>query len=230
MTVAGNGFEGLVAQLGEAFSKAQSLEDDQKIEAAAGDAGGEAAEAAAGDGSANADEGAGADCGADCGAGDGNEEEEEEGEGESFGKSFSLTLDDGSTVEAFDGVEMLKSFGEKMDAIAAGSQSALQGALAVINKQNEVIEKQGQMLKSLQADVTRLANSGAGRKSVSAIQTPAAEEFNKSEASESSPHELLAKCLSAQATGKISAFDSSRANIAVEMGMPIPADIVARLA
>lgn len=255
MKVAGEtGFEGLVAQMGEAFNKAQSLEDDAKIGAAAADSGDSGA-AGVGDGSTGGDAGdagasgsadagagegeggaaAGADDGAGAGAGEGGEGE---GEGDDFAKSFGgdgnefeFELADGSKVKAFNGEAMLKSFGEKMQTITAGAQEGLSAALAVINKQNEVIEKQGLMLKSLQADVTRLANSGSGRKSITSLPNQSAETpLAKSLQGDASPAEMLAKCLSAQAAGKISAFDSSRANIAVEMGLPIPAEIVARLA
>lgn len=218
MNVAANGFDGLVAQMGEAFNKAQALDDDSKIVAVAGDS------AAAGE--AGGDAGVGGADATDAG----NAGATGSADDEQFGKSFEFELADGTKVQAFNGEEILKSFNAKLEQITSGSQAALTSALAVINKQNEVIEKQGHMLKSLQTDVTRLANSGAGRKSVVVTQTQASEDFNKSHSTESSAPELLTKCLSAQALGKISAFDSSRANIAVEMGMPIPPDIVARLA
>jgi hypothetical protein len=142
-----------------------------------------------------------------------------EGEEAPMGKSFDLTLDDGTKVEAFDATELLKAMGVRQD----GVETALTKALGITI---DTIKVQGDLIKSLQADVTRLANAGRGRKTAVTINDkidPAS--LAKSEPTGMSPGEFMAKALTLQEAGKLTGLEVSRAESYLNRGLEIPADI-----
>lgn len=143
-----------------------------------------------------------------------------EGEGdEPMGKSFDLTLDDGTKVEAFDATELLKALGARQDGVETALTKALEITVGTI-------KTQGDMIKSLQADVTRLAASGRGRKTAVTINDkvdPAS--LAKSEPTGMSPGEFMAKALTLQEAGKLTGLEVSRAESYLNRGLEIPADI-----
>lgn len=142
---------------------------------------------------------------------------------EGLGKSFDLTLDDGTQVQAFDATEMLKALGARQD----GVESAMTKALGIIIETNKL---QGDLIKSLQADVTRLASAGRGRKTAVTIAEkidPAS--LAKSEPSGMDANTFMAKALSLQEAGKLSGLDVARAESYLNRGIEIPADIRAKV-
>lgn len=142
------------------------------------------------------------------------------GEGdEPMGKSFDLTLDDGSQVQAFDATELLKAMGTRQD----GVETALTKALTITI---DTIKVQGDLIKSLQADVTRLANAGRGRKTaVTLVDKIDPASLAKSEPTGMSPGEFMAKALTLQEAGKLTGLEVSRAESYLNRGLEIPADI-----
>lgn len=206
-----NPFDALLSDLtalkveGEALQKsytpADDKADDKNIAAAADD-------------KANGDlddDGTNDKTGADVG--------KKEGDDEPMGKSFDLTLDDGTKVEAFDATELLKALGARQD----GVETALTKALSITI---DTIKSQGDLIKSLQADVTRLANAGRGRKTaVTLVDKVDPASLAKSEPTGMAPAEFMAKALSLQEQGKLSGLDVSRAESYLNRGMDIPADI-----
>ena len=145
--------------------------------------------------------------------------DKKEGEEAPMGKSFDLTLDDGTKVEAFDATELLKALGARQD----GVETALTKALTITV---DTIKTQGDMIKSLQADVTRLANAGRGRKTaVTLVDKVDPASLAKSEQTGMGPAEFMAKALTLQEQGKLSGLDVSRAESYLNRGLEIPADI-----
>ena len=99
-------------------------------------------------------------------AGDDEEEkddDEDEGEeGEKFAKS--LVLDSGE--ECIDATDMLKSLQAQVSEQDDLLTKALPQLGGIIRAQNELIAKQGEMIKSLGARVDTLGGQGRGRKAV----------------------------------------------------------------
>lgn len=142
-----------------------------------------------------------------------------EGDEAPMGKSFDLTLDDGTKVEAFDATELLKALGARQD----GVETAMTKALSITI---DTIKVQGDLIKSLQADVTRLANAGRGRKTaVTLVDKVDPASLAKSEPTGMGAAEFMAKALSLQEQGKLSGLDVSRAESYLNRGLEIPADI-----
>lgn len=147
-----------------------------------------------------------------------------EGEGdEPMGKSFDLTLEDGTKVEAFDATELLKALGARQDGVETALTKALEITVGTI-------KSQGDMIKSLQADVTRLANAGRGRKTaVTLVDKVDPATLAKSEPTGMGPAEFMAKALTLQEQGKLSGLDVARAESYLNRGIEIPADIRAKV-
>lgn len=208
--------EELQSLQGETETMAKSLpaagDDDENIQAAAG-------ENAADEGDENPD--AGADK-----AGE-NADEAETGDegGEEMGKSFSFTLENGEVIEAVDGTELVKSLITRIDSTETDTKAAIDGLFGLVKSQAELI-------KSMHADMHKLASSGKGRKAVLSIAeknvAPATEQMNKSLQPEGMTHkEFFSKALTLQGQGKLHGDVIRRAESLMNRGLPIPSDMVA---
>ena len=154
-----NEFEALLAELAP-LAKAMDApeEGDAKVKAAAAEAGATMP---------SADTDAGAAGGEGAGAG------EEDGDEELLGKSFSVTLADGSVQEAFDGTLALKALstrmaelrthGEGLAAELTATAGDLAKALQVSAGLMGVVKQQGELIKSMRADITAIGSTGRGR-------------------------------------------------------------------
>lgn len=149
------------------------------------------------------------------------EKVEGEGEGDEkpMGKSFELELENGEKVEAFDATELLKSMMGRQDAQETALTKALEITLGTV-------KTQGDMIKSLQDQVTKLSNAGRGRKTAVTMHEKPAPTMAKSHEVEGvSPNEFMAKALVLQEQGKLSGLDVSRAEAYINRGEEIPMDI-----
>jgi hypothetical protein len=258
-----------VADLAKALpADADGVADDKKIAAAA--------EEGSADGKPQAADGSVGNQGADgadnaAGADDGNPEDEEDegkdgaqGEGEGEGadageagkpmaKSFTLTLEDGSEMEAFDATELLKSLQSEVGELTAkgvqteeqilkslnvaadliaGQAEALKQANSTITAQAKQLDEQGALIKSLAERVDALANGGRGRAStVSLAAKPDAsgEPMNKAMGEPLKPVEILAKAQSALKAGRISGAEAVGIETRVNMGVPVDAHLIAKI-
>lgn len=235
-------FETLAKSMAE-----QGDTDDARIHAAAGGEGGEGGEAGneegngegageAGNGEAGEGGEAGGAAGGDGdaddkgGAGDGDADDKGE---EALGKSFSATTEDGETKEFIDGTELVKSLMSRIETNESESVAVMGQLGDLIKSQSQMLQSQGQLIKSLQEQVSSLGSEGRGRKAtVSLVQKPSQEQMAKSQAGneEMTGPQFLAKCLQAQAAGRLTGMDVSRAQIALNQGVNVPADIVSRVA
>lgn len=147
-----------------------------------------------------------------------------EGEGDDdekpMGKSFELELENGEKVNAIDATDLLKSMMGRQDTQETALTKALEITLGTI-------KTQGDMLKSLQDQVTKLSNAGRGRKTAVTMHEKAAPtSMAKSHEPEGvSPNEFMAKALVLQEQGKLSGLDVSRAEAYINRGEEIPMDI-----
>ena len=90
----------------------------------------------------------------------------DEAPGKPFGKSFTLVGEDGAETEAFDGTEFVKSLHEEVQALGRAAESEKADLTKSLNILADVIKSQGALIKSLQSDLSDLANQGAGRRSI----------------------------------------------------------------
>ena len=141
-------------------------------------------------------------------------------------KSFVLQDSDGNEHEAVDATELLKSLIDRQDT----AEGVLAKALSSVTG---LVKSQGEMIKSLNAKVNELSSQGRGRKTVlSVMDKPDAATIAKStsaHAAPMSPKEIMAKCLEAQKSGALTGMDVARAEISINNGVALPADIVSRL-
>ena len=201
-------FEKLLEELdvmAKAMSEEENKQDDENIQAAAEE----------GHADEEADE-----------AGDHEEpdgDEDENGE-EPMGKSFAFTLEDGTVVEAMDGTELVKSMMTRFESTESAMTKALGAAV-------DLIGKQGDMIKSLQADMKKLAGEGRGRKAVVSVaeKVPAGQTMAKSEPSGLTVQEFFAKAEAAFSAGRISGQELTAIDVARRSGMAIDQGLVAKV-
>ena len=214
-------YEKLLEEL-ETMAKAMPGDDgadDDKVQAAAAaanpDADGDGENDVTGDDlSPEGGEGLG-----DKGEGDGDDDE-------TMGKSFALKLEDGTELEAIDGTELVKSL---MDREESNEGTVMKAHGAAV----DLLGKQGDMIKSLQDEVKKLAGEGRGRKTVVSVSEKpvAGATMAKSQGAADglSANEFMAKALAAQASGRLTGLDVARAESALNKGLPVPQDVVNRV-
>lgn len=153
------------------------------------------------------------------GEGDGDDEE-------TMGKSFALKLEDGTELEAIDGTELVKSLMARVESNEGTVMKALGTAV-------DLLGKQGNMIKSLQDEVKKLAGEGRGRKTVVSVSEKpvAGATMAKSQGAADglSANEFMAKALAAQASGRLTGLDVARAESALNKGLHVPQDVVNRV-
>ena len=212
-----NEFEQLLAELNATANEQETLakalpaedgKDDEAIQAAAGDEGAAEAEAKADEAGDHAEP-------------DGDEDDEGK---EPMAKSLTI---EGEEVEIVDAEQLIKSLSDLSDRVGTHDQTLVK-ALADTTR---IMKAQGDLIKSLSDRLDKVSKQGAGRKAVLAIsERPAPGETTMAK-SEQAPHpgEILAKALAAQQTGKITAHDVSRCEIAFQSGVAFPADVLAKI-
>lgn len=178
--------------------------DEDKIQAAAAEGGSD------GEGDGDADD--------KGGPGDGDADDK------GMTKSFTLTLEDGTTIEAQDGAEMVKSLQARIDQNEETMGKALASAV-------DLIKGQASLIKSLSERVSKLAGEGRGRKTVvSVVEKPEpGATMTKSEPTGLTPDAFFAKALTAQQAGRISGTEIAVAEACLNRGEPIPASIIQRV-
>lgn len=107
---------------------------------------------------------------ADDGDGDGKQKLDADGkpiaDTDPMTKSFQVTLADGTVVEAEDGTELVKSLFARVDQNEDMIVKALGGTLNLVKSQGEQIAATNALVKSMQAEIAKLGNQGAGRKTL----------------------------------------------------------------
>lgn len=149
-------------------------------------------------------------------------DEEADKDAPAFGKSMTAMVD-GEEVEAIDATDLLKSLQGRLDTTESVLAKGLETALGTI-------KSQGEMIKSLNERLNKLAGTGKGRKTVLAItEKPAAGEQALVKSQDGlSPQEFLAKANAAFAAGKLTGQELTTADVAIRMGQQIPAGIIAK--
>lgn len=97
------------------------------------------------------------------GTGDDRDDADPTDAGEVLGKSFSFQLADGTTIDAVDGTELVKAFGERL----VGTETDLKKAIEDIGG---LLSLQTALIKSQAAELAQLKSGGAGRRSVLSVR------------------------------------------------------------
>jgi len=140
-------------------------------------------------------------------------------------KSFRFELDSGESIEAIDATELIKSLHAdiyRLRSNQAQDESAVEQGIAGLLK---VVKSQGQLLKSLQAQVAKLGNSGNGRKSVLFADN----EMLKAQAPELTSEQLMLKAQTAYDAGRITGKELSTLDVLMRYGETPDADLVRRI-
>lgn len=204
-------YEALLAQMGElqTLSKALPMPGDSDADEAK-------IQAAAADGKDGKDKGKG------------NTPDPDE-DNDLMGKSLTIQLDDGTVVEALDGTDLVKSLIQRMDTDSGATQQLIAGAFDALKTQAQVIQAQGTVLKSLQAELGALKAQGSGRRSVVSVAPvpPAPQPQTPQQLAKSMPaDDFMAKAMSAQKAGRISGIDVAVAEGRLAQGLAVPEAIV----
>lgn len=150
-------------------------------------------------------------------------DEDENGE-EPMGKSFAFTLENGEVIEAMDGTELVKSLMDRVNGQEAVMAKALGQTL-------DLVKAQGDMIKSLQGQVKKLAGEGRGRKAVLSVaeKVPAGQTMAKSEQPGMTLQEFFAKADAAFASGRITGHELTAIDVCRRSGAAIDQGIIAKV-
>ena len=152
---------------------------------------------------------------------------------EPFGKSFTVKLEDGTETEVLDATEMMKALNEKNVTLGERCgrlEAGLRRTLAVNAALNTHVTEQAVMIKSLQADVTRIGATPAGRRTVlNVLEKPATTVAPPATVEGVTAEKFMGTMMKCFESGKISGSDVTIAEASLGRGVPIPDEIVARV-
>ena len=141
-------------------------------------------------------------------------------------KSFPVTLSDGSSADAIDGTEMLKSFSaqlndqkETLESFQGDLVKALGSVMDLVKSQSVEIAKQGQVIAALHEDIGRLRKTGKGPQSVLMAK---AETILPAQS-------VLAKALAAKNAGAITSTQFSEVDASIRHNVAIAPDVLAKI-
>jgi hypothetical protein len=133
---------------------------------------------------------------------DGDDDEEEarpmpkkgKGKGKPFGKSMTVTLEDGTEVEAEDGTELVKSLTESFEQLTTRIDEGDTVLGKALGGFMTVLKAQGTQLAAIQAQVKAIAGEGRGRKAVvNLLDKPNAGGGGAGDGAGFTPEQIMAK-------------------------------------
>lgn len=160
---------------------------------------------------------------------DADDENPEDGHAEPDGDEKPMTksmiaMVDGEEVEAIDATELLKSLDDRIGGMESVLAKALESTLSTV-------KSQGELIKSLQSQVTKLAGQGKGRKTVlTVMEKPAAGEqpMVKSQQDGMTPQEFMLKANAAFDARKLTGHELTTIDVAMREGKPIPPALITK--
>jgi len=218
-------FEKLAAEL-EVLAKAQPATEDDKVLAAAKEAGVDAdqvGDTKTPDATGNAD--------ADA-AGVADDDEDEDEDEEVLGKSFQVVGGDGTPVTAYDATDLIKSLNDRVSALESGHgndedrREHLGKSLTLIT---DLIKSQAGEIQALKATVESLGKQGAGRKAVLTV-TERPDTMTKSVQPPSMNTEsFMMKANAAYNAGRITGKDLTVCDVSLRHKEPIDAALIQKI-
>lgn len=146
-------------------------------------------------------------------------------EGGEFGKSFEFTDAEGKKQTAVDATELVKSIIARQESAEGVLAKALEGFTSVVNKQ-------GELIKSLSAQVAELKSQGRGRKAVlSVAEKPDAGIMAKSQSKDDgvTAEQFFAKANAAFDAEKISGKDLNVISVCLRTNNPIDPTLIQKV-
>jgi hypothetical protein len=165
---------------------------------------------------------------------DGDEGMDGEGDGDGDGdegpmaKSFSFQLDTGEVVEAIDGTELVKSLQGEVALLKSERETAATQTDKVFQAVLGQLKSQGQLIKSLSAQVEKLSSEGRGRKSIAAPNAAMAKSMG-TDSGGLTPDRLLAKANAAFDAGRISGKELTVIDVSLRHGAALDDGLMARV-
>lgn len=156
---------------------------------------------------------------------EGAKAEGEQGEeGEELAKSQAAATEEVEVVEVGELIKSLHDLTGRTSVVEETLTKGLEAALGLI-------KGQGELIKSLQGQVTKLSGQGAGRKTVLAIheKAPVGEPLTKSQPAGFTKEEVLAKANAAFDAKKITGLELTSLDVALRSGQAPNADVLARI-
>ncbi|MBB3017701.1 hypothetical protein FHR70_000741 [Microvirga lupini] len=158
-----------------------------------------------------------------------NTNPEDEGEEGKQPLAKSMTTAEGEELEIVDAGELIKSLHDLTGRTTVVEETLTKGLEAALG----LIKGQGDMIKSLQGQISKLGGQGAGRKTVLAVHeraAPAAETLAKSQAEEGMTKEqFLAKSEAAWQANKITGIEFSAVDAALRTGGKLDPSLIQRI-
>lgn len=151
----------------------------------------------------------------------------DEGEGAPMAKSFIVTTADGEKHEAVDGTEMIKSLGERVEALQKGAESEKTDLTKSLTILADVIKSQGALIKSLNEKVEILSNQGAGRKSVTTPTQAMIKSLQSDQPLDAQG--FMLKANAAFDAGRITGKDLTVCDVALRMGSMLDQNLVNKI-
>ena len=154
---------------------------------------------------------------------DHEEPDGDEGKGKPMAKSMTV---DGEEFEVVDADQLIKSLHDLTERVGTNETvlaKALESTLGTI-------KAQGEMIKSLNARVEKLAGQGRGRKTVLAVhEKPAVDEpLTKSQPQGLTSGELMAKATAAFSAGKLSGLELTTIDVSLRTNQQIDQGLLAK--
>lgn len=213
-------FEDLLAEINglkesqeETMRKALPADDgtDENIQAAAEDGG-------AGDDLPELDE-------------DGNPIAKPEGGDELLGKSMTVIMPDGTEQEAVDGTELVKSLMEQVEGLGQKQSESESQMLKAVQGFADLIKTQNEMMKSMQAEISNLRQSGSGRKSALNVheKVPAGTLAKSEQNPQMTTGEFMAKCHAAFDSHKITGLELTAIDVALRSNSPVDPSLIQKV-
>lgn len=148
---------------------------------------------------------------------------------EPMAKSFKVTLDDGTEVEAEDGTELVKSLMQRFDTNEDQMVKALGGTLNLVKAQGEQLASLNVLCKALQADLAKLGNQGAGRKTMLNVHEQITTLAKSSQPTGPTPQEFMVKANAAFDAKKISGIELTTCDVAIRQKEQIDPGLIAKV-
>lgn len=148
-----------------------------------------------------------------------------------LGKSFAVRGDDGKAVRVVDATSLIKSLVDRvagLEEVAASDSERREHLGKSMGLIADLLKSQQAEIAALRGELSAFAGKGGGRKTVlTVLDKPA---LTKSHVdAQPTGSSILAKALAGQRAGALTSLDVSRAEAAVNNGVAVPADILARL-
>lgn len=118
-------------------------------------------------------------------------------------KSLTVTLEDGTTVEAEDGTELVKSLTESLGALTERIDSSESVLAKALGQTVSLLKAQSTLISDLQKQVKAIGNEGRGRKAVVSLVEKPTGTLAKGGDGGITPNDFMAKAESQWRAGKI---------------------------